>query len=389
MKETLYIAELISKDIRGLLSTDEQKELEVWLKKSENQEVYNRARSKQAQLDKLEVYSLFNKEKVRARIEDELFPTKKVDFTFRRVIRYAAAILLPVILVAGGYFLFQQTESMELTAFNEHIQPGSEKAILVLSSGEQVELEVSAEGFVLMDGKSQISNKNAELVYVSEGKVEEEITYNQLHTPKGGNYKLILADGTKVWLNSGSSLRFPTSFPANSRNVYLEGEAYFDVTSNGKSFTVESKQHGVAVMGTAFNVSVYPDDEIHKTTLVEGKVQINSKLNNHQETQILSPGEQAVLNLNSKQVNVKSVDPSFYTSWMQGKIEFKNEDLEVVMKRLARWYNFEYSFNNEAAKGYHFTARLDKQEEISSILEMLELTVDVSFDYKNDVVVVN
>lgn len=390
MENTLHIAELISRKIKGEIAPNEQLELDSWInKKPENKAVYERAINTRNQLDKLEIYQLFNKEKVRSKLEDELFPTKKIDFSYKRIMRFAAAILLPVILIGGAYLLLREPVVQNFAALDQIIEPGMQKAVLKLSNGEEVVLDENEFIKIIADGSKNIKNENQLIDYFnSESNMTvEELRYNELKTPNGGQYRLQLADGTKVWLNAGSSLRFPVSFSNKSRDVYLEGEAYFEVTKNSTPFNVYAGEMNVSVLGTMFNVSAYANDQNNKTTLAEGKVKVWTK-QAESGGKILSPNQQATLDISSSEMEVSQVNASYYTSWVNGKIEFNNEDLEEVMKRLSRWYNFEYEFKNEAAKQYHFTARLSNDEKISSIIEMLELSADVKFEYKNETVII-
>ena len=201
---------------------------------------------------------------------------------------------------------------------------------------------------------------------------------------------LQLSDGSKVWLNSGSSLRYPVSFRDSVRQVILDGEAYFEVSHNETPFIVSTGSMNTRVLGTSFNVEAFSDDPAFKTTLVEGRVLVEllNEASSISESTLLEPDEQATFSRASGEISKEVVDASGYTSWIRGKLEFHNESLETVMKRLARWYDFEYSFENTAAMGFHFSARLDKEEGISSILKMLEMTTDVKFEFRNRSIVV-
>ncbi|MFC2124691.1 FecR family protein, partial [Bacteroidota bacterium] len=230
------------------------------------------------------------------------------------------------------------------------------------------------------------------LIYSDEKKTDEiqPLIYNELKTPRGGGYNLVLADGTEVWVNAGSSLKFPVSFTDSTRKVFLTGEAYFDVSHNGKPFIVSSGSMDITVLGTSFNVSAYPDELSIKTTLVEGKVQIDvtGNLGSTSASEILMPNDQAVILRDGSTIKINQVNTSQYTSWIDGKIEFTNDNLDMVMKRLARWYDFEYEFENNLARDYHFSARISNIENVSSILEMLEMTTDVKFELRNNTIVI-
>ena len=244
----------------------------------------------------------------------------------------------------------------------------------------------------LQEGDARISIRNKLLSYTSTDQESRgtEIIYNELKTPRGGGYNLQLADGTGVWLNAGSSIRFPVSFTEDTRQVYLEGEAYFEVSHNGSPFIVSTEDMDVRVLGTSFNISAYADEPQFKTTLVEGKVRVELKGqgNSLSNSLVLSPDQQAILHRSEGELSNVEVNSSLYTSWMRGKLEFHNESLDLVMKRLARWYDFEYEFENPQAKEFHFSARLNNGENISNIIEMLEMTTDVKFELRDQKIVI-
>jgi len=394
MKESFHISDLIVKKIRGQITEDELRQLDEWIQADPvNREAFKRATDPGNQRQKLEAYKNFRKEKVWSALEDELFQKKTISFNSRRFLRYAAAILLPVLVAGGAYLFVLKPSHTSLADLDNMISPGSQRATLILSDGGSVALEGDLAPSDLEQGKVRIRNADNRLSYTAEtaDRRDREVLYNELRTPRGGSYSLQLADGTTVWLNAGSSLRFPVSFTDSIREVWLEGEAYFEVTSNGKPFEVNSGSMGVRVLGTSFNVSAYPDEYEFITTLVEGRVRVDLQNDNGQVlvSEELLPDRQAILELANSEIRVEDVNTTYYTSWMHGKIEFDREDLDMVMKELARWYDFDYRFENREAMHYHFTARLDREAPISSILEMLEMTTDVKFDYKGGTIVIH
>jgi ferric-dicitrate binding protein FerR (iron transport regulator) len=393
MDKQFYISGLIAKVNRGTISAEERKALDMWLKESEEHyELYKRATDNKYLVAKLEVYQLFKKSKIRASLESELFESKTVWFIPKTMLRYAA-ILVPFIILAGiSYYYIKNFQTPPLSSLDSKHVPGSQKATLVLSDGQVHELDEDNLQVDLIEGKARIVNQQNSLIYSTEGEIIEAqpVVHNELITPRGGGYTLQLADGTIVTLNAGSSLKYPVSFTDSIRQVFLVGEAYFDVRHDGKPFVVSCDDIDVRVLGTSFNISTYPDDPDVKTTLVKGKVRITTSesLDPASEDKLLLPSDQAIFNKNNASIDIIQVNTSQFTSWIQGKFEFKNSDLDQVMKRLSRWYDFEYRFETDAAKDYHFTARINNDQSISSILEMLEMTTDVRFKIKDQIIVI-
>ncbi len=381
MEKSFKIAESIARQIRGTISESEKLELDAWRNESqENEASYRRSIDPKIQLEKLDHYKSFDKNRVWETLESKT-ETKVIPFFSTTALKYAASIMLPLLLGTLGYLYFSVEEPQTLANIDEHIKVGTDKAVLKLSNGLSITLGSDQDLKELQEGDSKVTIADNELTYTAEA-VDEELKsdiYNELYVPKGGVYDLTLADGTKVWLNADSKLRFPASFSDSTRVVYLTGEAFFDVAHNGKPFIVDAGETHIRVLGTEFNVSAYDNESLQKTTLVEGKVRVSIEGSDIQA--ILSPDDQAVF---GDSLVVNSVNTSQYVSWRQGKFEFANDDLETVMKRLARWYDFTYEFGNDDAKNYHFSARINNNEPISGILEMLQLTTDVKFEIKEN-----
>jgi len=393
MDKQFYISGLIAKMNKGTISAKERKALDEWLNENEeNLKIYNRATDNKYLINKLEVYQLFKKKEVRASLEEELFETRTIWFAPKTLLRYAA-VLVPFIILTGiSWYYLKDLNSPPLSSLDTEYVPGSQKATLVLSDGQVHELDEDNLLNEMKQGEARIVNQQNSLIYSAEEEIAEvqPVVHNELITPKGGGYTLQLADGSVVTLNAGSSLKYPVSFTDSVRKVFLVGEAYFDVSHNGKPFIVSCDDINVRVLGTSFNISTYPDDPEVKTTLVDGKVKITTAddLQLASEGKVLVPDDQAIFRRNDDSIEIIQVNTSQFTSWIQGKFEFKNSDLDQVMKRLARWYDFEYRFESIEAKDYHFTARIDNDQNISSILEMLEMTTDVKFEIRDQVIVI-
>ena len=393
MDKDLHIAELIAKKHREGLGPAEQAELDSWLNEDPvNREIFELTGDPGRQREKLDTYALFDQDKAASRLEDELFGKKTVRLNARTFLRYAATLLLPMLMIGGAAWWFLGNSKKDLIAeIDTHISPGNEKAVLVLSDGSQIALDTKSLTEEFIEGDAIIQGEDNTLRYQTEAGEEgsKTLVYNELITPKGGSYQLSLADGSRIWLNAGSSLRFPVSFHDSVRRVYLEGEAYFEVQPSSKAFLVQSGALETRVLGTSFNIAAYQDDDLIQTTLVEGKVLISGKAESGSLQKLfLDPNEQAQWEVNSAKLTRSEVDASGYTSWVRGKLEFHQESLEQVMKRLSRWYDFEYQFENEAARELCFSARLDRSARISEILDMLAMTTEVRFEYKANKILV-
>lgn len=385
MDRNFRIAELIAKKVKGKISPEEAKELQTWIEESpDNLGLIERLQDNNQLLNKLEVYELFDKEAVWQKLEKARFARKVVKMDTRKWMRYAASILLPLLLVGGLFYYYNGQPTDSLANIDEVIEPGVQKATLILAEGKLIDLTSQTAPKTIVQGSSKIVKRARSLDYSvntnDAGRQGQEtlspLIYNEIITPRGGRYQLILADGTMVTLNADSKLRFPVAFTDSTRDVYLDGEAYFEVAhNNNEAFTVNTENLDVRVLGTTFNVNAYQSETQTSATLVEGSV----KLLAQQKTELLVPGERGVFTNGSSTLEKEQVNTTLHTSWVQGMVEFENEDLESVMKRLARWYDFKYVFKNEQARDYHFTARMENTQRISAILEMLELTTNVKF----------
>ena len=388
MQTPVEIGSLISKKIQGKLSEAEKEKLNSWIASSaENKATYEKAINPAEQLAKLKNYQAYDVDKAWKNLRNK---NGKIVYLQTKLVRYAAAVLIPLLISTSVFFVLKNRQpEISLATIDEQIKPGTEKATLILSDGAEVDLTAEInENKIKKDGV-KIDREKKKLFYNQKEKTTVEITklaYNQLRVPLGGTYTLTLADRTQVWLNAGSSLKYPVEFTEDTRQVYLSGEAFFDVTKTGKTFIVNAEDAAIRVLGTQFNVTAYADETKLTTTLVEGKVQIEG--DSISKPEILTPDMQAVITKHANHVETRKVNTGEFTSWKDGKLEFRNQDLEQVMKRLSRWYNFEYEFENQQAKAFHFSARINNTEQISTILEMLELTTQVKFEIKGNRIII-
>ncbi|MET1055638.1 MAG: FecR domain-containing protein [Pedobacter sp.] len=256
------------------------------------------------------------------------------------------------------------------------IQPGSKKATLTLSNGQIIDLEAQQEGILQGTGNSAIRKvRSGQIVYQATqpyGKATQsvqDVALNDLKTPKGGEYQITLADGTKVWLNSASSLRFPAAFRGNRRQVVLNGEAYFEVAKNAaKPFVVMIGATEIKVLGTHFNVSGYQDDDEATTTLLEGSVQLTSGGN----TRRLSPGQQAAVSKNSGDILISQGDIAQAMAWKNGYFRFDDQNIRGIMKQVSRWYDVEVEFKQNVINNKQFGGTFYRNKSIAELLRHLE-----------------
>jgi len=379
------IAELIAKRLEGKLTEEEDLLLNEW--KYDNQEnlaLYHK-------LSKNPESNYFkNEDQLEGVKSDEIWQNinnnikQKKTRTFRtEFIKYAASLIVIGISV---FFLIDSLPQKQ-TSKIAVITPGKNQALLIREEGEPIVLD---EFLKLKEDGLEINNTDGHLVYKSNNKAssKEKVSTNSIIIPKGGEYNLTLSDGTKIWLNSHSKLKYPTRFTGKERIVELEGEAYFDVSKN-KDFPFIVKMNGIQikVLGTSFNVNAYSDEDEIITTLVEGKVEVSDILREQKE--ILTPNDQYSINIHNGNYKKTIVDTDIFTAWKDGRFVFNNEKLENIMVRLSRWYNVEVFFQNNEAKNIRFSGDLARYEDFNSILEMIEMTEKVKFNIKNRSVLVN
>lgn len=324
--------------------------------------------------------SLFSelKEDIKAKIDQRIAGTKLKKLSYGWI-KYAAAAVLLLTSVSIYLFSYQQ-KSDPIAQMDRAVSPGGNDAILTLATGKKIVLNDAAKGEISKQpGISVRKSKDGELIYtvVSSGGDElSENTYNTISTPKGGKYAIILSDGTKVMLNSASSMTFPTSFNAADRRVELTGEAYFEVAKDkNKRFRVISGLQTVEVLGTHFNVNAYGDEQTIKTTLLEGAVKVFTV----KKSIFIEPGEQAVLNKADENSMAKHLVNIYKeTSWINGIFSFEGDDLKSVMRQVARWYDVNVIYEGPISEEKYF-GEISRSSKLSEVIKILELN-NVNFD---------
>lgn len=292
----------------------------------------------------------------------------------------AAAVVLVSCTV--GYVLYKSSyrddalKTVVTSQKTELISPGSNQAILTLSNGDQIALNDRANGIVHKESGLLITkNDDGQLQY--EMAATAKVAINTLTTPRGGQYQLILSDGTKVWLNADSKIIYPTQFGSDERKVEVLGEAYFEVAKNpARPFKVVSKNQVIEVLGTHFNVNNYQDEAIAKTTLLEGSVKISSVVNgvvDRSSSKILQPGEQASLQSGRAGITVTNSDLESAIAWKNGYFRFNRTDMQSMMRQVARWYDVEVEYRGKISDDL-FGGSLRRSDNIQEVIRILQLS---------------
>lgn len=329
----------------------------------------------------------FNRDKKEefARLENTIQERKSRRMTLRWSVP-ASVILLIGLFVGRMVNEWRDLDEMRMLAETERIVPGV-KAELILSTGERVVLNqqrVSIEGV----NETGIQNDSVTGLNYTTAKVQgEELVYNTMRIPVGGFYQLTLSDGSKVWLNSMTELRFPVAFTGEERKVYLTGEAYFEVAPDSKHPFIVVTEEGmeVKVYGTEFNMSTYQHGVV-QTVLVSGKVGI--RVNATGKEVMLAPKQMAEYSEKTGMVRVEEADPYRYIAWKNGEFVFERETIEEIMERLGRWYDVKVFYENESLKQKRFTGVISRYENIEQVLRLIEGPATLRFEVKGNVVTV-
>lgn len=354
--DQIRLQELAHKYLQGNLTKNEKDEFDHWFNETNDESIEIpalHARDEQA-----------HKQLIFNRIKRELGVSPSRTVILWRGI--AAAVLI-ICAIGTGLLYFKNNQSTPKQAAKIHkidIAPGSSRATLTLANGKQILLSSKGESVY----KQKAERKSGQM------------EYNTLTTAKGEQYQVILPDGTHVWLNAASSIKFPVSFiTSKERKVFITGEAYFEVTKDKtKPFRVVSDEQVVTVYGTHFDINGYKDEVGTMTTLIEGSVDVNGTL--------LKPEHQAI-NINGE-MKVIPVDIENIIAWKNGYFRFKSETLESIMRKISRWYDVDVEFQSPLLKEIEFGGVMTKYANVSKMLEMLELTREASFELKGRTIII-
>jgi len=364
------IAELLLKSLREELSDSEREELSHWRAEAPEHEVlFSRVQQDEYIDGELKIFIEGQKKNP---VLWERIRKKGIRRKRRRFVRLSGWAAAAVVLVVIGVSLFTR-DKREITPFViRTVLPGSHKAILFMDNGESIELSDSVRmtlgrGVLAANNQLEYAHSDRKLIPA----------YHTLRIPRGGEYRLKLSDGTVVFLNSESELRYPVNFGENSREVELKGEAFFEVVPDPRRpFMVNAEQVHVKVLGTSFNINTYDKDYV-ETVLVKGAVGI--QIHGSDQEWRIKPNELARFDRKNKTLEVTEVDVLPYVTWKEGHFLFKKQSLEKIMDIMARWYDIRVEFQDEAIKKLHFTGDIKRHADISVILKALTASVNVGY----------
>lgn len=375
IKEWIQLARKISKYLLNREEQAENKDIQEWAgKSSANQQILE-------ELNRPDYYvrKAARRQELITKYDWNHFLTSQQQKVKRRrlqIVGYAASILI-FIGAGGAVWIYNQSQEIPLLiAVVPEFTPGSTKASLILGDGQEVTLNDQLT-LTEKDGTIIQNEESGELAYKAGTSGDTALQYNTLRVPRGGEYRLTLADGTKVWINSESELAFPTRFASDKREVFLKGEAYFEIAHNqSQPFFVHSHNLQVHATGTAFNVIAYQDEPELKVILVEGGVNIE---NSQSVISQLTPNHEFSMNKENGRFQVTSIDPRSATAWKNGTFFFDDEPLYSIIRKLSRWYNIVIECDKPEINQYKFSGEIRKYEDAIQVLDMLKLTNEITF----------
>lgn len=357
------INELIVRSILDELTEEEKEQLSEWLNSSaENQDSYKRLSSGQEIYSRHILWSELDEEQALKEIKGKLTLSQKKSIV-RRVLPYAAVLVIGLLTAVLLYrYPDRPDHSKEISA----ILPGEKKAELILDNGERLILTDNVGASILTGGMELLVNEDM-IQYKPQGKSTGEI--NKLRVPRGGTYILQLSDGTKVYMNSMSSLEYPVAFSPEERRVKLTGQAYFEVAKDSRRpFVVDTEEYSVNVLGTSFDVKAYADEKGLRTTLASGLVSVSRP---GEADRLIQPGEQLLFDKQQQSFTLKHVDPDLYTNWIHDKFCFKDNTLEEIFTELQRWFYVDVEFVDPGKREMTFSGTFSRYKNMETILSVM------------------
>ena len=374
------VARLILRNLKKQSTQEETKALEEWLQECHANRQFYESLQRHAYFEaQLQEYLNYDSRQDWKLVKQRIRRSKR--HLLYHLLPYAAILVLFLAVAAIIRYKTMPTSSPVPKVAQTVLTPGSSKALLILENGESIDLTSLSDSTNQTLAAENVRNSGTTLTY-DKSREQQTARLHTLRIPRGGEYELILSDGTKVWLNAETELTYPATFTGQQRQVLLKGEAYFEVAHDAtRPFHVMANDMDIQVLGTSFNISAYPDSK-RQTTLVEGQVSI-SLGGRHT---ILHPGEQATETPSG--LEVRKVNVINYTSWRERRFIYEDKLLGEVMEDLGRWYNVNIFIANEEVYDYHLTANLPKYENMDKVLEIIKYAAGVQFEVNNRTVIV-
>lgn len=373
-----YIRRLIQLDLVGGLSPEEKGKLEDWINESEEHRLLFCKIKKQLSINEIRNYLQTDVEDAWKKVREKTFGAPAV--RPRRVLKWLkyAAVVIPVSLSLSLWYAWK--EKME----NKQATVARLSPVLTLDNGEKYQLDPEEQTEIYVDEEVKAYQAGGGLIYDTTAR-QEENKYNRIEVPRGSEYWIVLPDGTRVWLNAATELKYPVAFHAKERRVYLKGEAYFEVAPDkNRPFYVETEEVKIWVLGTVFDVNTHYTRGV-RTVLVEGAVALEW---GDQKEIRMKPGELADFDRTTTEVTLKEVDVTSYISWKEGYFVFEDEPLEEIMHTLSLWYDKEFLFVGKRSRALHFSGHIKRYERIETILSAITDVTGVEFRMNGQIILI-
>lgn len=397
MEKVFNLAKAIASVLAGKATERQKRDIEAWKNEAEeNSHLLDKMTDEDYLMKDRESLARFDKEEAWRKICEKQglsFGLPERTETGRRIVpiwKYVAAVAVLAIGGGLGWWMVEREQDMQVAEIKQETREQEEpKGVkLRLQNGDLVDLE-NSDGVVQVEAGGIVANKDGSLLAYSEIDTDEnvEIVYNEIEVPWGTEFQLKLSDGTKIYLNSVSRVRYPVTFPKGERRIELEGEAFLEVAKDSaRPFIVETQYMDVQVLGTKFNISAYGDDPTVMTTLVEGSVRVSSEENGVEA--VLKPSEQLVFNKEEKTAEVRQVDVKYYTAWRDGWFRFQDVSLEDLMKVLMRWYDLEVVYADPEVKEYRFGCNFNRMSPVETLIKVFGENGKIKIEQKDGVLVI-
>jgi hypothetical protein len=384
LHQLFYIASLIRRHRTATLTAEEQATLSTWLAAGEeNRQLFRELTDEHFVEDTRQELAATDLQASFERVYTAIGLRKQPEATAAGILwlrswKWAAAVLVLMAITTAAFLITKKNKPPVAAAtLQPHdVAPGTHKATLTLANGSSIILDNTPDGVVASQGATVIRKTgNGQLLYdASQTGRNNNITYNTITTPNGGEFQVVLPDGSKVWLNAASSIRFPAAFSGNSRQVEITGEAYLEITKNATApFSVVSGKHTVTVLGTSFNIHAYTGEENIVTTLLQGSIRVTEGA----YSKVLQPGQQSSAGGAAGIQLIDNADTEAALAWRNGQFVFNDADLKTVVSQLERWYDV--SIDYSGMSGYRFNGEISRNVSLSKVLKMMELTSNIHY----------